>query len=269
MPTVSVLIPCFNQGRYLPETLESLIAQTFSDWEALIVDDGSTDDSAAIAERFCARDKRFRLIRQDNAGVAAARNRAIAESRGQYLLPLDADDRIAPAYLEKAVAELDRDPEIRIVYGGAERFGGARQWELPSYSMERMLARNCIYVSALFRKEDAGEGFDPAFRDGYEDWDFWLSVLERHPGRVVKLPETVFYYRTHRDSRNFGVSDERLAGIRKLLWEKHRGLYGSYFFDPKESVEYLRLERAFKKASRFSLVWKLRLLARRLTGNSR
>ncbi|MBQ9893130.1 MAG: glycosyltransferase [Bacteroidales bacterium] len=267
MPKVSVIVPCYNMEKYLGETLESVLAQTFGDWECIVVDDGSSDSSASVAEGFCGRDPRFRLLRRRNGGVASARNDGIAASSGEYILPLDADDLILPQYMAKALEILDNERDVTVVYSGARRFGASRSWDLPEFSMETMLGRNCIYVSAFFRRRDYDltPGFRPSMKDGYEDWDFWLSLLEVAPVRVVKLPEVCFLYRTRRGSRNAAVSDEKLSELRRLLWENHRELYSKYFFDPRESVEYKRLERQYSKAARYPL-WQLRTLVKKMLG---
>lgn len=275
MPKVSVIVPSYNLGKYLPETLRSVSAQTFTDWECLVVENGSTDGSASIVQTFCEADPRFVMAAfTGNKGVAAARNHGLERARGQYILFLDADDLITPRYMEEAVAALDADPSLTVVYGRGERFGAEKTWDLPAFSMETMLARNCLYISCFFRKEilrcaqnDSGVpvSFDPEFKTGFEDWDFWLSVLEMVESPKVKQLESVcFYYRTRRHSRNKGVTDEALRDIRRQLWEKHRALYGKYFCDPLQTVEYTRLERAFRKASRWSLLWKLRVLYRKM-----
>lgn len=268
MPKVSVIVPSYNLGKYLPETLRSVSAQTFTDWECIVVENGSTDGSARIVQTFCEADPRFVMAAfTGNKGVAAARNHGLERARGQYILFLDADDLITPRYMEEAVAALDADPSLTVVYGRGERFGAEKTWDLPPFSMETMLARNCLYISCFFRKMDlSGElAFDPAFTTGFEDWDFWLGLLERVPRpKVLQLPSLCFRYRTRRHSRNKGVTDEALRDIRRQLWEKHRALYGKYFCDPLQTVEYTRLERAFRKASRGSLLWKLRVLYRKM-----
>lgn len=274
MPKVSVIVPSYNLAAYLPETLESVAAQTFRDWECIIVENGSTDRSPEVAAAFSARDGRFRVLPlPQNAGVAVARNRGLAAAEGEYVLFLDADDLLSPGYMAAAVAALDADPSLTVVYGRARRFGSQTAWDLPAFSMETMLARNCLYISCFFRRASVrpvGDGhpgvcFDPDFRAGYEDWDFWLSLLERvETPKVLQLPECCFHYRTRRGSRNTGVTDTALAQIRRRLWEKHKALYAQYFCNPLETVEYRRMERAFRKASRWSLAWKLRLLYRKL-----
>lgn len=266
MPAVSVIIPSYNLGKYLPETLESVAAQTFTDWECIIVENGSKDGSRQLVNEWCARDSRFVAeLFSENKGVAAARNRGLEMAKGEYILFLDADDLITPGYMASAVAAFEANPSLTVVYGQAERFGAKTSWEeLPPFSMETMLASNCLYISCFFRKRQAAS-FDPAFKTGFEDWDFWLSVLENaHSPKVLCLPSLCFRYRTRRGSRNTGVTDEALKTIRRQLWEKHKALYAKYFCDPCQTVEYRRLERSFRKASRWSLAWKLRLLYRKL-----
>ena len=274
---VSVIVPSYNLGKYLPDTLRSVQAQTFTDWECIIVENGSSDASPEVAKSFSEADSRFRVESfTQNKGVAAARNRGLELASGQYILFLDADDLIAPHYMADAVAALDADPSLTVVYGRGERFGTEKSWDLPPFSMETMLARNCLYISCFFRKEilrcaqndsSAAVSFDPSFKAGFEDWDFWLSVLENVENpKVRQLDSVCFYYRTRRNSRNSGVTDDALRDIRRKLWEKHRPLYGRYFCNPLETVEYRRLNSSFRKASRWSLAWKLRLLYRRIFG---
>jgi glycosyltransferase involved in cell wall biosynthesis len=265
MPKVSVIVPSYNLGQYIRETLDSVAAQTYTDWECLVVENGSTDGSLSIVNDYCYHDTRFvPVVFQENVGVAAARNRALELAEGEYVLFLDADDLIAPGYMAAAVEALDADSSLNLVYAGAERFGAETSWDLPAFSMETMLARNCLYISCFFRRSDAVR-FDPAFKTGFEDWDFWLSFLEQFDEpRVLQLPEVYFYYRTRRRSRNAGVSDDALKDIRRTLWDKHKALYSRYFCNPLETVEYKRMERSFRKASRWSLAWKLRMLYRKL-----
>src|SRR4051812_13487686 len=100
---ISVIVPCYNSARFLKETLNSLLAQTYQNWECIVVDNGSTDDTKKIAGEFEKKDPRFTCMVQPTRGVSAARNFGIAHSKGKYILPLDSDDLIAPAYIEKAV----------------------------------------------------------------------------------------------------------------------------------------------------------------------
>ena len=265
MPVVSVIIPSYNLGEYIGETLQSVKDQTFQDWECLIVENGSSDNSKEVIREFVSLDARFKLIPLlSNIGVASARNMALQRCFGKYVLCLDADDLIDPRYMEQAVTALEEDPSLDVVYAKADRFGEETAWDLPPFDMGTMLARNCLYVTSFFRRQQHdlyyGKGFDTAFVNGYEDWDFWLSFFESLPEEphVLQLPEVMFHYRTRPGSRNKGVSDEVLAEIRRMLWDKHKALYAKYYCDPTETVEYRRMRRAFEKASR-SMAWQIRM----------
>lgn len=272
MPKVSVIVPSYNLEKYLGETLQSVVNQTFTDWECIVVENASTDGSLALAQGFAAKDARFKLLPlPENQGVAGARNRGIGMAAGEYLLFLDADDLIAPHYMADAVAALEADPSLTVVYGKSTRFGAETRWELPPFSMSTMLSSNCLYISCFVRKEILRSAqndicFDPTFKAGYEDWDFWLSVLESVPSpKVLQLDSLCFFYRTRRKSRNRGVTDQALREIRYRLWEKHKALYARYFPNPLETVEYRRLERAYKKAARMPL-WRIRTALKKLLG---
>jgi glycosyltransferase involved in cell wall biosynthesis len=179
---ISVIVPCYNHGRYLPEAVASVVAQTVGDWELIIVDDGSTDDSAAVAERLIASypSRPMRLLRQANQGLSASRNNGIRAARGSYILPLDADDQIEPDMLAATLALLERRPEVGFVYTDVRMFGEEnRIWSGGGYSLDKLRFDCPMVPSTLFRKQAwaATDGFrSNLFPQGYEDWDFWLSL---------------------------------------------------------------------------------------------
>lgn len=113
---VSIIVPCYNQAIYLSETLDSVLNQIYNNWECIIVNDGSTDNTKDVALSYCNRDSRFLYIEQENAGLSAARNAGVIRSRGEFILPLDSDDKIAPAYIYKAVECFEKDDSLKIVY---------------------------------------------------------------------------------------------------------------------------------------------------------
>ena len=153
MPAVSVIIPSYNLGNYLPQTLRSVMDQTFTDWECLVVENGSTDGSLSIVNEFCASDERFiPVVFTENQVVADARNRGSVQAEGEFILFLDADDLLSPHYMEAAMAAFKLDPTLDLVYGKAQRFGTETSWDLPAFSMDTMLASNCLYVSCFFRR---------------------------------------------------------------------------------------------------------------------
>ena len=177
MPVVSVIIPIYNARAYLSETLKSVQDQTYKDWECIVVENGSSDESMKAIREFASRDGRFTIVPLVSfVGVAASRNIAMQRCYGKYILFLDAGNRLAPGYLESAVNALEEDSSLHVVYGKAERVGKCPEWDLPPFSMSMMLCRNCLYISSLFRKSEhdlyMGKGFDTQLNNGFEDWDF-------------------------------------------------------------------------------------------------
>ena len=225
-PKVSVIIPCYNQGQTIDETIRSVLSQTFDDFEIIVVNDGSTDP-LTIDHLQSLDFPQTTVIHTQNMGLPSARNNGIREAKGRYILPLDSDDRIGTSYLEQAVALLEDDPAIGIVYCKA-RFFGARngEWVLPEYSLEEMLLNNVIFCTAFFRKSDwqMVGGFDPAMVHGWEDYDFWLSLIEA--GRkVVRIPEILFEYRVSPDSMLRSREKKQKVEILVNIFHKHEKLY--------------------------------------------
>lgn len=198
---VSVVVTCYNYGRFLAEAVQSVVAQTYPRWELVIVNDGSPDDTQTVAERLIAAhpNHNIRLISQPNSGHAAhARNRGLADAHGQYLLCLDADDILAPMFLAECVALLERNPALSIAYTDQERFyddGRGERFHAGDYGVHDLTQYLPFGACSLFRRQawlDAG----PYRPVGYEDWDFWLSCAETgHIGR--RLPKPLFRYRKH------------------------------------------------------------------------
>ncbi|MGR6970262.1 glycosyltransferase family 2 protein [Streptomyces cynarae] len=229
-PVVSVVIPCHDYARYLPDAVSSVVAQTFRDWELVIVDDGSTDDTAEVAKGLIARhpDRCIRLLQQANAGVSAARNTGIEAAAGRYILPLDADDVIAPTMLEKTVAVLDGDPAIAIASTDVFTFTDddlpPQAMPLPAYSRELMLQRLIMFYCSLYRREawQAVGGYDETMRAG-EDWDFWIGCLE-HGFDAHHIHEPLFGARNKDTGLHLEAAENDLA-IRARIVVKHPGLY--------------------------------------------
>lgn len=226
MTKLSVVIPCFNLGAFLDEAIDSVLVQNFPECEIIVVDDGSNDPAT------CRHLDGFAppgtvLIRTDNRGVAAARNAGIAAASGKYILPLDADDRIAPGYLARAVSILDRNQQIGIVYCNAELFGELQgEWLVPEFSLPHMLLDNLIFSAAMFRRcdwETVG-GYDETMRIGWEDWDFWLRLLEQGK-EVYRLPEVYFHYRIRKGSRERSLGLLEKIRLMAGLLTRHRRLY--------------------------------------------
>lgn len=225
-PKVSVIIPCYNLGQYVDEAVESVLGQTLQDFEIIIVNDGSTDENTNEILRNYDRPK-TRVITTENQGVSAARNTGIKACSGEYILCLDADDKIGNTYLEKAVEVLDNNENVGIVYCEVEFFGErSGKWELPKYHFPSILLFNCIHSVGMYRKSDWQKtgGYNSNMIYGWEDYDFWLYVIEL--GReVVRLPEVLLYYRQRSDSRDKAVKQEQFIQIYSQIFRNHQKLY--------------------------------------------
>lgn len=229
MPKVSVIIPCFNQGQFLDEAVQSVLSQRFTDFEIIIVNDGSTDRET-IEQCESYEHPKIALLTTTNNGLAGARNNGIKRAEGKYILPLDADDKIGPDYLLEAVSVLEENQEIGIVYSRAQLFGAVKtEWLLPPYSIEEMLKNNVIFCSALFHRRDWERigGYDPGMIYGWEDYDFWLSLIERSR-KVFQLPAVHFYYRIAPDSMVRSKKRWQKIEMFKRIYKRHAGFFGEY-----------------------------------------
>lgn len=189
-PRVSVLVPAFNGEKFVGEALASLAAQTFGDFEAIVVDDGSTDKTAAIVDDAASRDRRFRLIRQQNGGTQDARNAALAAARGSWVALLDQDDVWLPAKLEAQLALAAKDPAVNLLFTNYRVWDGARTIEtryarpdkVPRGDVAARLAWSCLFqastVMVPLSAVTAAGGFDRRLRNA-GDWDLWLRIAER------------------------------------------------------------------------------------------
>lgn len=236
---VSIIIPCFNSGRYLNKTINSVLCQSCQDFEIIIVDDGSTDNATKQYLSELSHTK-IKVFFKENEGVSSTRNYAILKSKGDFILPLDADDLIAKDYLELAVGVLNQNSTVKLVTCNVEYFG-YRKGSIPfvDFSIEKLLAKNLFVVSSMFRRADYNKtkGFNPNMKEGFEDWDFWLSLLA-DGGEVYIINKTCFYYRLHKDSRNNLLNEETLTKLRYQIYENHSGLFHQYFFNPTDTFEY-------------------------------
>ena len=229
VPVVSVVIPCFQQAQFLPEAVESVVAQTFLGWEIVIVNDGSPDDTGAVAKDLFGRypSRRLRLIEQENRGLAAARNAAIRAATGRYVLPLDADDRLAPALLHKALAWLEAHPETAIVYTDMACFGASQHTvSMAPYDFDRLCGNNLLPYCALYRREaweQVGGYRTDMVHPGYEDWDFWIGCGARG-FLAYRLPEPLFHYRIRDASMITRALDHDLV-LRADIVRHHPSLY--------------------------------------------
>lgn len=235
MPTVSIVVSCYNQQEFIAETLESVLSQCYSDWECVIVNDGSTDGSQAIIQQYAKKDPRFIPFTKENGGVAAARNFGFAQARGSLFLPLDGDDKLHRQFVRRIVERFDAEPDTVLVHTATQRFGDERKlWRLPSYSYEKMLYQNMIVNTAMFRRDafERTTGYSSEMVYGLEDWEFYVRLLNPE-SKVQYIDEPLFFYRIKKGSRSSEhVVQNRSEESRRLIYSRNRDRYAALTDDP-------------------------------------
>lgn len=247
MPKVSVVIPSYNHGEFLGEAVASVRATNRNDVEIILVDDGSTDErTRKETERIATQG--IKVIWKQNGGPASARNAGIAVASGEYIFPLDGDDRMRPGCLDREIPILDENPKVGVVYSDGEFFGmRSGRWNIGPFDASRLLQWNFIPCCALFRRsiwEQVG-GYDEArVLWGLEDWDFWLNTMT-HDWGFFYLPEVLYEYRVAQGSlikRAQAYQQDTL----KLIATKYGALYRQGYM---KAVSDLKLERNSGRAA--------------------
>jgi len=224
LPMVSVVIPCYNYGRYLLEAIDSILSQTWNDLEIVVVDDGSDDqETKNIIESID--DPRIQIVKQKNLKLPAARNRGILNSKGKYICCLDADDKLEPTYIEKCLFKIETG-HLDVCGCWQKNFENEnRILKPPVFALETLLKSNCMINAAVYRRtlwETVG-GYDEKMTDGYEDWDFWIRVAGKGATAEI-IPEPLFLYRKHGRSM-IDHSIEKHDKIYQYIKRKNAHLY--------------------------------------------
>ena len=249
-PLVSVVVPVYNMESFLPETLDSILASDYPNFEVVVVDDGSKDASYRVACDYAKKDRRVRAYTQPNGGACAARNQAVRLAEGEFILPVDADNLIEPGLIADSVKEILKDPSVKVVAPRADFFGERTgEWKLPPFSLHLLARKNIMDTCALYRKvewERAGGYCESII--AREDWEFWIAVL-KDGGKVVRLPEIGLHYRIRNVSKR--VTDRSLKRhVVKTLNARHpeffeRELGGPLRYRRSWSVLLNRIYRLF------------------------
>ena len=203
-PLVSIIIPCHNYGHYLRDCVESVLMQTMTNWEIIIVDDGSVDDTPEVAGKILSDypNHRIRYFSQECRGIVQPRNRGVTLAKGEFILPLDADDLIAPTFLERTLAVLKDNEKLGYVSTRALFFGSSNKiWPSEPFVPLALLVTNQQVNTTLYRKamwKDIG-GYEKEMIHGYMDWEFWIHCTKA--GWVgTQLEAPLFLYRRKDDS---------------------------------------------------------------------
>ncbi len=222
-PKVSVIVPAYNVSKYIQYALASLEKQTFSDFEVLIIDDGSTDDTAAVVQKFCQRDNRFRLLKKQNGGLSSARNYGIRHARGEYIALLDGDDVYHRDKIATHVARLYNQPDVGVVYSASRTIRDDGKPTFISLSgkpvhpnpMLALLCKNFVGhgSNAVFRRCLISEvgGFDENLCS-WEDVDLWLRIAATQKWGFYREKRVLCYYRVRPSGLSFNLVQMRNSG---------------------------------------------------------
>lgn len=263
-PLVSVVTSCFNDGKYIRETVDSVAASSYKNVEHIIIDDGSTDQTTKET-LLQLQQEGYKVYFQENRGVCAARNFGVGKAIGKYLLFVDADDLISKTFIEEAVYKIEEDPQVIHVSCNYELFGKTNRKIIPPrFTREILLCRNIFVISSLIKKVDFIKvgGFRENMKKGLEDWDLWLSFAEIN-GTFIQLPEVHFYYRIKKISRNSKIKQDHVE-LRRILWENHKQLFSQYFFNPLGTFEYLLISESKEYKLGLKILTPVRFLAKKL-----
>jgi len=254
LPLVSVIVPCYNYGRFVEYALDSVKQQTYASWECIIVDDGSTDDTRQVAEKFVSADPRFKYFFQENAGLSAARNTGLSNAGGRYIQFLDADDLLHKDKLRLQAEFLKKHPEADLVYGNAVFFKDNDRQDVSVGNLKRdkinrlkisgkgariirnLVINNFMEVSAPLLRRELIERvgiFKPVYRT-YEDWQYWFRAAQAGAFfTYIPLPGTETYIRYGHSSMLGNAKTRVHYGIMiRKFWHSSLGqglkLYNNY-----------------------------------------
>lgn len=227
---VSIVIPCYNDARYIEQSVFSALNQTYPDIEVIVVDDGSDEATKVVLNRL--ESKITKLISQENQGQSTARNVGIREARGVYILVLDSDDYFEPTFCEKASSVFLENSEVKLVTCYANRIFDTKKndsFEPDGGKIDAFLIRNCAMGSSMFKKLDWEKikGYDQKMNKGFEDWEFYIRLL-KDGGSAYVIPEFLFNYRLRKESTTSKANLIKYQ-LQRYIYSKHRELYRAHF----------------------------------------
>ncbi|MCB4799699.1 glycosyltransferase family 2 protein [Neotamlana laminarinivorans] len=228
---VSIIVPCYNHAIFLGEALQSVLNQTYTNWECIIVNDGSPDNTAQIAEQWLTKDNRFKYLEKENGGLSSARNAGVKKCKGEFILPLDADDLIHENFLTTLVPVLENNQNLAVASCYSKFFFGSRnniihELKPKGANYHALLYENILIATSLYRKQcwEAVGGYDETMKKGFEDWEFWIAITKT--GWEFKIVEEfLFYYRKQKQSMLIDtLQNHRLANM-EYVYNKHKEIY--------------------------------------------
>lgn len=242
---VSIIVPCYKQAQFLDETLQSVLNQVFINWECIIVNDGSPDNTEQIAQYWCEKDARFKYLSKVNAGLPAARNTGIKEAEGYLILPLDSDDILHEKYLSTLVPVLIKNKKLGIVSCNRYFFKENKENVVYEYkpigtTYRDLMFENILMPSSLYRKECWKQvgGYDETMTKGFEDWEFWIAITKRGWNYQI-IDKSLFYYRKAAQSMLIDTLKYHRIDLLEYVMNKHSEIYIENFNNSKSYLFFL------------------------------
>jgi glycosyltransferase involved in cell wall biosynthesis len=231
-PLISIIIPCYNDARYITQAVDSARKQNFVNKEIIVVDDGCNVETKEVLKFL--EPKIDLLLIQENKGTSAARNVGIDKAKGDYIVVLDSDDFFDAKFCEKAVEVFDGNNDIKLITCYTQRFNDIGPVDIirpDQATVVDFLKYNCAMGSSSFRKKDWEKcgGYDEAMKIGFEDWEFYIRLL-KNGGRSFVIPEVLLHYRLSQQSRTKNANKIKYEIFRSII-TKHKELYIYYFDD--------------------------------------
>ena len=228
---ISIVIPCYNDAKFIEHAIDSAINQTHSNKEIIVVDDGSNKDTKVVLKSL--EHKIDKLITQENLGQSTARNNGIKQAKGSFILVLDSDDYFENTFCSKALSLFNNNTDIKLVTCYAnlvfEKASNNYVYKPKGGTIESFLTSNSALGSALFKKEDWNScgGYDETMRNGFEDWEFYIRLLS-HGGRAEVIKEPLYNYRK-RENTTTSKANQAKYDLFKYIFTKHKDLNIRYY----------------------------------------
>jgi len=261
---VSIIVPCYKQAHFLKESLQSVLDQTYSNWQCIIVNDGSPDNTESIAQQWCNKDKRFSYLYKENGGLPSARNTGIAISKGEFIVCLDADDILHSNFLNQLVPQLQLNDNLGIVscyryFFRNNKTNIINEYKASGSTYRDIMFENKLMPSSIYRRkcwDDLG-GYDETMIKGFEDWEFWLNITKR--GWEFKfVEEFLFFYRKAKKSMLVDTINNHAEANMEYIFRKHKELYTAHFDNTAEVLfYYIKTHRKGKMEIKNSLEYKI------------
>ncbi|MEI6764174.1 MAG: glycosyltransferase family A protein [Bacteroidota bacterium] len=248
-PHITVIIPCYNHGTFLPETLASVMSQDYRPFDVIIINDGSTDETTLKVLGQLATQERITVLNIENGGPSIARNQALKNAKGEYLALIDADDRMLPGFLSSSVRSILKLPEAAVVYGNYRHFGEKNNLMVQqAFDITRQLMYNQIALCVLMRKQALIDacGFDEYLSKlGLEDWDLWLTLYEKG-WKFIHVNEILFEIRVNYASRTYEVANRNIDHLKSYIYNKHAMLLSQNYFNLYHEIKNIKKSFDFR-----------------------